>query len=56
MIISIQAIEKIQDIIRRIFKNKIIKLQERIFVENHAKWYANFDWVNKEWRSHSRKY
>ena len=49
---SIQAREKIQDIISRIFKNKIFKLQERIFVENHA----NLAWVNKERRSHSREY
>tara|TARA_Y100000589_G_scaffold241335_1_gene228879 strand:+ start:503 stop:661 length:159 start_codon:yes stop_codon:yes gene_type:complete len=52
MIVSIHAREKIQDIISRIFKNKIFKLQERIFVENHA----NLAWVNKERRSHSREY
>ena len=37
MFLSIQTREKIQEIIRRISVNEDITLQERIFVENHAK-------------------
>ena len=37
MFLSIQTREKIQDIIRRISINEEVTLQERIFVENHAK-------------------
>ena len=37
MFLSIQTREKIQEIIRRISINEEVTLQERIFVENHAK-------------------
>ena len=37
MFLNIQTREKIQDIIRRITMNEEITLEERIFVENHAK-------------------
>ena len=37
MIVSIQAREKIQDIIRRISINEELNLKERIFAKNHAK-------------------
>tara|TARA_Y100000589_G_scaffold187940_1_gene177906 strand:+ start:1109 stop:1417 length:309 start_codon:yes stop_codon:yes gene_type:complete len=37
MFLSLQTREKIQEIIKRISTNQEITLQERIFVENHAK-------------------
>jgi len=37
MFLSIQAREKIKEIIRRISINEEVTLQERIFVENHAR-------------------
>ena len=37
MFLSLQTREKIQEIIRRISLNEEVSLEERIFVENHAK-------------------
>ena len=46
MFLSIQTREKIQEIIKRISINGKVTLQERIFVENHAKSNSSiFTWL-----------
>ena len=48
MFLSIQTRKKIQDIIRRISINEEVTLQERIFVENHAKNSSSiWSWLKK---------
>jgi len=48
MFLSIQTREKIQEIIKRISINEKVTLQERIFVENHAKSSSSiFTWLKR---------